>query len=46
VALLDAARECACGQALASAVLTPPEHILPATRRRLGPLLDRWLAAH
>jgi 5'-methylthioadenosine phosphorylase len=36
---------CACGSALASAIITPPASISADTRRRLGPILSRHLPA-
>ena len=38
---LPARRDCACGVALASALITPPEQVPRATRLRLAPLLGR-----
>ena len=34
---------CACGEALRQAIITPREAIPPETRRRLGPILARYL---
>ena len=34
---------CGCGDALATALITPPEAVPAEARRRLGPLLDRYL---
>jgi 5'-methylthioadenosine phosphorylase len=42
VAALPAEAACACGDALASAVLTAPEAAPPNTRERLALLLDRY----
>ena len=36
---------CACGSALASAIITPLENICPETRRALGPILEHYLPA-
>ena len=36
---------CACGSALASAIITPPASISEESRRRLGPILSRHLPA-
>ena len=39
----DRDTDCGCGDALATALITPPEAVPPEARRRLGPLLDRYL---
>jgi 5'-methylthioadenosine phosphorylase len=39
---LNPERTCQCGQALASALITRPEVIPPATRERLGLLIDKY----
>ena len=41
VAALGDDRRCACGDALAAALVTPPERVPPQTRRRLAALLER-----
>jgi 5'-methylthioadenosine phosphorylase len=41
---LPAERACACGDALAGALITAPEHVPPATRERLWPLIGRYVA--
>ena len=43
VPLLAGARGCACGSALASAIMTAPERIPAATRAKLALLLDKYL---
>jgi len=43
VAALPAQRTCACATALKNAILTAPEKISAAARRRLEPLLGRYL---
>ena len=43
VAILPTERTCGCGDALATALITRAEAIPAATRRRLGPLIDRHL---
>ena len=40
---LPATRECSCGDALRDALLTRPEAISPAARKRLGLLVERYL---
>ena len=40
---MPAARECRCGSALASALLTDRAAIPPETRRKLGPLVEKYL---
>ena len=42
---LPAQRTCACASALKNAILTAPDKISPATRRRLQPILGRYLPA-
>lgn len=41
---LKEARDCECGQALSAALITNPAAILPATRQRLGLLIDKYLS--
>jgi 5'-methylthioadenosine phosphorylase len=43
IAGLGDERRCECGSALASAIITAPEAIDPATRERLRPLVGRYL---
>jgi 5'-methylthioadenosine phosphorylase len=43
VALLPKKRQCRCGSALAHAIMTDPAKIPPATRQKLGLLLDKYL---
>lgn len=43
LALAGAARSCRCGQALAHALITDPAHIPAETRRRLAPLVGKYL---
>ena len=38
------ARECACGSALASAIITSPEHIADETRTRLSAITGKYLS--
>jgi 5'-methylthioadenosine phosphorylase len=40
---LDASRACECPHALATAILTRPSAVPPATRRRLGSLVEKYL---
>jgi len=40
---MPAGRECRCGQALAHAILTDPARVPPAARRRLAPLLGKYV---
>lgn len=42
-AVIDRKRACECGNALANALITRPEAIPLETRRRLGPLVERYL---
>jgi 5'-methylthioadenosine phosphorylase len=42
-ALADAPRTCGCGQALATAIITRPELVPAETRRRLGPIVGKYL---
>ncbi|MFN0244443.1 MAG: S-methyl-5'-thioadenosine phosphorylase [Planctomycetota bacterium] len=44
VPALAQARGCACGRALAHAILTAREHITPEIRTRLGLLIDKYVA--
>ncbi len=43
VSHLTPERKCSCGDALANAIITQPNAIPEETRRRLGPLVDRYL---
>jgi 5'-methylthioadenosine phosphorylase len=43
VARLGAARTCACKDALASAIITRPEHIPDRTRKELEPIIGRYV---
>jgi 5'-methylthioadenosine phosphorylase len=43
VALMSKERQCRCGSALQHALLTDPARIPPATRQKLGLLLDKYL---
>lgn len=43
VPLLAGERGCACGQALANAIMTAPEHIPPEVHARLGLLVAKYL---
>ncbi len=45
IAILPAARGCKCGQALATAIMTAPEAIPPATRAKLDLLVGKYLSA-
>jgi 5'-methylthioadenosine phosphorylase len=45
VASLPAARSCKCGQALATAIMTAPDAIPPATRAKLDLLVGKYLGA-
>ncbi len=45
VAAMPNARGCKCGSALANAILTAPDKIPPATRKRLALLVDKYLVA-
>jgi 5'-methylthioadenosine phosphorylase len=40
---LQAARSCSCGDAMASALITDPTAVPPATRRKLDPLVRKYL---
>jgi len=42
-ALVEAPRTCACGQALATAIITRPEAVPDATRRKLAPIMGKYL---
>jgi 5'-methylthioadenosine phosphorylase len=44
VAALPASRSCKCGQALAMAIMTPPEAIPPATRAKLDLIVGKYLS--
>jgi len=46
VGAMPNARECKCGQALATAILTDRDKIPAATRQKLALLLDKYLGAH
>jgi 5'-methylthioadenosine phosphorylase len=43
VARLDAARDCACGQALATAIITRPDAVPTALKRDLAPIIGKYL---
>jgi 5'-methylthioadenosine phosphorylase len=43
VSRLAGPRQCACKDALASAIITRPEHISEATKRELAPIVGRYL---
>lgn len=43
IASLPEARDCACGSALATAIITAPDRIPPEARERLGLLVGRYL---
>jgi 5'-methylthioadenosine phosphorylase len=43
VGRIPEARDCACGEALRTALITRPEAVPEETRSRLGPLVDRYL---
>jgi 5'-methylthioadenosine phosphorylase len=45
VAAMPLARSCKCGQALATALMTAPERIPPATRAKLDLLVGKYLSA-
>ena len=45
VAAMPAERTCKCGSALAHAILTDRDKIPPATRRKLGLILDKYLSS-
>lgn len=42
-ALDDAARGCACGSALATALVTRPEHVPDETKRKLAPIVGKYM---
>jgi 5'-methylthioadenosine phosphorylase len=42
-ALAGAARPCACGSALAAALITRPEHVPAETKRRLAPIVGKYM---
>jgi 5'-methylthioadenosine phosphorylase len=44
VSRLDAARTCACKDALATAIITRPEHIPQRTKEELGPIIGKYLS--
>jgi 5'-methylthioadenosine phosphorylase len=44
VSCLDAARTCACKDALATAIITRPEHIPQSTKNELAPIIGRYVA--
>ncbi|MCX6543577.1 MAG: S-methyl-5'-thioadenosine phosphorylase [Acidobacteria bacterium] len=44
IRLLPAGRACACGRALATAIITRPEHIPAQIRRELAPIIGRYIA--
>jgi 5'-methylthioadenosine phosphorylase len=43
VARLDAARDCACGHALATAIITRPDAVPAALKRDLAPIVGKYL---
>jgi 5'-methylthioadenosine phosphorylase len=43
VAHLSAPRTCACKDALATAIITRPEHVPEATKRELGPIIGKYM---
>ncbi|MFB3819690.1 MAG: S-methyl-5'-thioadenosine phosphorylase [Candidatus Methylomirabilales bacterium] len=43
VAQLPATRDCACGHALRDAIITPPERVPAEVRRRLAPIVGKYL---
>jgi len=43
VAALPAKTSCACGQALASGLFTPPDAVPPEARERLAPIIGKYL---
>jgi 5'-methylthioadenosine phosphorylase len=43
VARMPAARGCACGRALAAAIITRPEHIPAAVKQALAPLIGKYI---
>jgi 5'-methylthioadenosine phosphorylase len=43
VGRMPAARGCACGRALAHAIITRPEHVPAATKRALAPIIGKYL---
>jgi 5'-methylthioadenosine phosphorylase len=45
IGLLPAGRACACGRALATAIITRPEHIPAQTRQELAPIIGRYITA-
>jgi 5'-methylthioadenosine phosphorylase len=45
VARLDAARDCGCGQALATAIITRPDVVPAQIKRDLAPLIGKYLPA-
>jgi 5'-methylthioadenosine phosphorylase len=44
-ALAGAPRTCACGQALATAIITRPELVPDDTRRALAPIMGKYFQA-
>jgi hypothetical protein len=40
---MPATRGCACGRALAHAIITRPEHVPAATKRALAPIIGKYL---
>jgi 5'-methylthioadenosine phosphorylase len=44
VEAMPAARACGCGRALASAIITRPEHIPPSVRRDLAPIIGKYVS--
>ena len=45
VGRMPAERTCACGRALATAIITRPEHIPAQIRQELAPIIGRYMAA-
>jgi len=43
VAMMAKNRQCKCGSALENAIMTDPAKIPPATRQKLGLLVDKYL---
>jgi 5'-methylthioadenosine phosphorylase len=44
VSRLDGPRSCACKDALATAIITRPEHIPEATKRELAPIIGKYIS--
>jgi 5'-methylthioadenosine phosphorylase len=43
IARMPAERGCACGRALANAIMTRPEHIPAAIKQELAPIIGKYL---